>query len=1531
MTDETATENFLRSTVVALEFTGSHSSDLGTGFFVAPRIVATCAHVLGVTRGELPEAVTGTLFGGNRKIVLEPVPAWFHGADLDLAFLWAPEEPDAPPVLLSPEAETGDPLIAYGHPMGRFRGGQSATFHYAGPSRLADELWTPYRVLGTPVSGGYSGSPVLNRRTGAVCGMLCLSDNRGSAHMVGAADILRHLPEEAIDAQPHESGPGNAGWLATLSDEQIRAGGWQYPGPGLRDYLKTAVRAALADPHPAPGDAGLPAVYVEQQARRAAPDFGTPTTVSATEVFGGAEHAFVFGGPGIGKSSLLRMGLVNLARDWLNGEAGPVLPVRVQATDLVDARPLPQLIASGVEADLSSVGVVNAWPPEFFGAEPMRGVRWLVLVDGLDDIVDPESRRAVVTKLGGVASGGGPDIYRFVLTSRPLPAEELAEGAGWLAGRYELRPFGRQQLRRFSERMLAGFDDTGEAAQRLMGELDRANLEDIASVPMLATMLCQLHRIDSDRRLPTDLADLYEQFVDALAGPQYVAGTRGIYAQAESAFRPYGPTAVRAVAAVLDRSVDLLARLALARHDGAPEPALDLLVAWEAANRPPQIPKGRWQKFLEDLLRRSGLVVERRGDFVFVHETIGDYLAARSMIADESRSFAAFDHLFYRWRQPWPGVAETWRQPGWRYSYTRFLIVLWPNPARTAGALRSLAERGGLAGCEFVVALLDDGVVTEPAVADAASAALTHIASVSVGHGFAARQALLLLARLGAWDCVARVMTAERSGEEIRERAAIVLAESGDTRGTDRLAAMAVNRDRDVLDRLDACVALDRLGDDRAMNLLGAVLRSLTAELGSLAYAVLPRRMGAADGTSLLVRIAEADTMPQDIRDGAARELGRRGDPRGLELLATSAGRRGIPISERLATLALLVELHDPRAARMLLSIAGNSALSGRIRLQGTMILARGGNPRVPDLLDAIVRDTRAGAATRTEAVALLADLGAKTNLVALAVDKGDRSVRADAVEALIAMADEQDTDLLIGFTRNSRISSHLRLAAAETLESLDGSVRHEERKPESKSPDSQQRARTALFVALSTLQADGLVADPHCLEALVAYARHDSVGPKVRESAADALTALGDPRGRLVTAELSPPPAQKGRILRPGTVNVCQALIRAGTEARGEAADLSPYLNLLHAMADNDAEHFYLRRYAAETLAWLGDKRGNEILADFMYDTMLSVYYRCPAAGSLARVNDARGPDFLYAFAHGQDPRRAIRREASVWLRMIGDPRAARLSRAKRRAVRKIRPSQDSHDFDSLDLALGVRAQLETASAMIDLEMRKAACLALATFRDQDNIRELMATAMNSATRLEERRQAIRSLALQGATGELSLIAEDAGSDSTLRCWAAEEAAWLGEPRGEEVLVSLVGSRSVDSYTRRRAAHFLVRLGDSRGTQLLAELATDPTTTIDARRTATQLLEQLDFAGDLVNLIMNPHTGDGARINAIDILATHKETEVLSWLRGEATLSHEARQKAAQALNQAHPEQAARLKSPRGRGSGRSPGTRSR
>lgn len=362
----------------------------GTGFFVAPGIVATCAHVVARARDRLPGTVGGRIVatrpeGTDRELVFETEAEWYlrEGEDdgIDLAFLRAPAAEDVAPTLLSGVVEIGDVLWTYGHPAAS-RGGQSALFTAQGRSRAraTGGDWEPERVVGTPIGGGYSGSPVLNSRTGAVAGMAYASDRVGSAHLVSASDIIRAL-RDIVRTRQTPAAP--VPWLAVLDDDQIRAGGWRFPGPILRGYLDAAARAA-AD-HPFRGQLPdieappLTAVYLRQSVRRAVPgaaalvDGGAPPPAHeaadlepSAAILDHDDDCFVVAGPGTGKSSLLRTLLITLAEQWLadahTGSSDSVPGPRARRATGTGTRP-PRPAHHARTVRMSRASSRSGWPP----------------------------------------------------------------------------------------------------------------------------------------------------------------------------------------------------------------------------------------------------------------------------------------------------------------------------------------------------------------------------------------------------------------------------------------------------------------------------------------------------------------------------------------------------------------------------------------------------------------------------------------------------------------------------------------------------------------------------------------------------------------------------------------------------------------------------------------------------------------------------------------------------------------------------------------------------------------------------------------------------------------------------------------------------------------------------------------------------------------------------------------------------------------------------------------------------------------
>jgi Trypsin-like peptidase domain len=188
MTDITT---LLQQSTLRVSVPGGH----GTGFFVAPQLILTCAHVVASANSE-----TINVFWQSQNqqynASLEKILPEDH---LDLALLRL-NTPDLNHPCINFESlhpELGDDLFSYGYPQD-YPDGDSATFKYEGESFKGNSPL--YKLKGGQANYGASGSPLLNQRTGKVCGILNISRNPNmdlGGRAVPVTIIFAQFPELA--------------------------------------------------------------------------------------------------------------------------------------------------------------------------------------------------------------------------------------------------------------------------------------------------------------------------------------------------------------------------------------------------------------------------------------------------------------------------------------------------------------------------------------------------------------------------------------------------------------------------------------------------------------------------------------------------------------------------------------------------------------------------------------------------------------------------------------------------------------------------------------------------------------------------------------------------------------------------------------------------------------------------------------------------------------------------------------------------------------------------------------------------------------------------------------------------------------------------------------------------------------------------------------------------------------------------------------------------------------------------------------
>jgi len=384
---------------------------LGSGFFVADGTVVTCAHVLRRVRMDVTVVWSDRSLSGQ---VLVRDPAQPGDTDFypfpDVAFVRLVDRLDHPVVFLD-EADLEAGSLLYVAGQSRYTPEPDAAADTAELRVLG--LGGRYaKVASQSIVGGMSGGPAFDPATGHVYGMLKAGGTEGNEtgfliksyvireRMVRHGRILRA-------AQPDRP-PLRLPEPATPLYRMLRA---------QREVAKRyPYRLARLSSRPTPP---LTTVYVEQrtQARRSAPTGWAaplapdePDVISPVEMIHRHRNALVVGDPGGGKSKLLLQPVDECAAWWLGpaparshapgsdadvSPLGPVVAVKSAATDLLGPRPWFESVSAAVTADLGGYGDL-ALAPQMFADPPVPGAEWLILVDGLDEVLDPGQRDDLV-------------------------------------------------------------------------------------------------------------------------------------------------------------------------------------------------------------------------------------------------------------------------------------------------------------------------------------------------------------------------------------------------------------------------------------------------------------------------------------------------------------------------------------------------------------------------------------------------------------------------------------------------------------------------------------------------------------------------------------------------------------------------------------------------------------------------------------------------------------------------------------------------------------------------------------------------------------------------------------------------------------------------------------------------------------------------------------------------------------------------------------------------------------------------------
>ena len=674
----------------------------------------------------------------------------------------------------------------------------------------------------------------------------------------------------------------------------------------------------------------------------------------------------------------------------------------------------------------------------------MRNAGWLVLIDGLDEVPDICDRDELLKAIAA-HSADHPQLYRFIITTRPAPDSELGALDSETPS-FSLLPFRAEDLATVARNWLTALAVPGpdDAAGNFLTSVHRAGLDSIAGIPLIIAMLCQLYARDPGRPLPGSRGGLYGQFVERLQEHFNDRGPDGLRAHTAAEMARCGPAAADEAALLRANLLDLISYLAAERWRGSTVPALDVIVAHPSARRPAAVRAPEWRSFLDSCLRHSGLLTPMDDDLVFLHQTFLEYLAARHADRLPETLTSALRDATGRTARYRPGAADMTapRRRGRRYwvpppqaaaSYVGFLLDAAQTrslPIRQCGIV---FDKPGLnrtrEGADFLIALMETGTRLPDHLRQPTTDLLYALA-------LAYTPALLHSSRLR--DEPMHLITVH-DDHQARLRAIRVLTELGDPRGTEILHGLALSPGVLEIFREEHARELAMLGDQRGAELLAGFAGDPGFFDGSRVSAARDlAELGDQRGADLLAALSDDRGLDGHRRVEAAHELAKLGDPRGgrrLESLALAHVSQIVPVVEAARK---LVELGHPSAADTLEYIATDERQAGIFRTEAARELAKLDDPRVADTWLAIARTPGLhDDQSRVEAARELTKLGDPLAVDAwrgLAHDPERDSGRVAAARELAKLGDPRIADTWRALAHDPGLRPGSRRIAAEEL-----------------------------------------------------------------------------------------------------------------------------------------------------------------------------------------------------------------------------------------------------------------------------------------------------------------------------------------------------------------------------------------------------------------------------------------------------------------------------------------------------------------
>jgi HEAT repeat protein len=673
------------------------------------------------------------------------------------------------------------------------------------------------------------------------------------------------------------------------------------------------------------------------------------------------EHVLLRGGPGSGKTTILRKLLLEEAEKAKEDRRAriPVLvALRRYATS---ARDLVRdsLQRNGVELGMKQLGSL------------LSQGRLSLLCDGINELPREESRR---------------DLESFRVkyrASTPMVFTTRDVGIGGDLGiskKLEMVPPSPKQIESFVHAYLVD----RELANRMLRSL-KDRMRDLARTPLLLWMICSVFM--AKKKMPDGLGQVFKIFTRT-----YEREVKGA-APVKKESRRWWPRLLAKLAYYMIERGEQPTEMRLFIWRDEAENVLRDYLAGEGIYRP----ANRVHQILDDLINHHLLTEDPQGRIEFLHQLVQEYYAAehlRTLLPGLAPAKLKRDYLNYlKWTEPVAMMLEFVEKEAEAIDYVRLALEVDPIlGARLAGSVKKTFQQSAVLlvhrrhePSELQIELL--------ARTRSETAILFLAQFLDDEKARLRRGAVTAMGEIGGDEAVKTLIEAlAGTDEEVRGSAAYALGEIGSDEAVKTLIKALGDEDGWV--RRGAAWALGKIGSDEAVKPL---IKALGDEQEDVPRAAA-RALGEIGGNEAIKHVIGAlrDKNP-DVRSSAARALGEIGGDEAVKPLTEALGDENESV--RMSAASALGEIGSDEATNYL--IAALDDKDPDVRSSAAEALAEIGGDEVVNYLIRAFEDK--DPRVRGISAWALAEIGGDeaTSYLIAALDDKDPDVRSSAVQAL--------------------------------------------------------------------------------------------------------------------------------------------------------------------------------------------------------------------------------------------------------------------------------------------------------------------------------------------------------------------------------------------------------------------------------------------------------------------------------------------------------------------------------------------------